>query len=100
MLAPFDLAKCKLVVDTIYELTKGGYEGKLGIDNHTATVSRLLQKRGILKREGTKRYPLYRWVANMAPTDVLYKNILRDYTELISPPEKKKEPQDVPPPYP
>lgn len=100
MLTPFDLSKCKLTVDTIYELTKGGYEGKLGIDNHTASVSRLLQKRGILKREGTKRYPVYKWVATMAPTELLYKNILSDYMELITPPEKKKPAEELPPPIP
>lgn len=93
----FDLAKCKLVVDTIYELTKDGYEGKLGIDNHTSAVSRLLQKRGILKRTGSSRYPRYKWVAGMAPTEVLYKNILADYQAMITPPERKKETDELPP---
>lgn len=100
MNGPFDLAKCKLVVDTIYELTKDGYEGKLGIDNHTSAVSRLLQKRGILKRTGSSRYPRYKWVATMPPTDVLYKNILSDYTDIIIQPERKKRPGELPPPVP
>ena len=100
MNGPFDLAKCKLVIDTIFELTKDGYQGKLGIDNHTSAVSRLLQKRGILKRTGSSRYPRYKWVAGMAPTEVLYKNILSDYQAMIIPPERKKETDELPPPIP
>ena len=97
MNTPFDLAKCKLVVDTIYELTKDGYKGKLGIDPHTSSISRLLQKRGILKRLGSCRFPDYRWIAEMAPTDVLYKNILSDYQEMIAPLVKKDKKEDLPP---
>lgn len=99
MNGPFDLAKCKLIVDTIYELTKDGYDGKLGIDNHTSAVSRLLQKRGILKRTGSFRFPCYKWVAAMSPTDVLYKNILSDYTDIIIQPERKKKSAELPPPF-
>ena len=76
--SPTTISKVKEVVDFIFEATVGGgYKG--GWTKYPArfrAIAAILKKRGILVREGNKRFPIQKWFnPSMTPTKNLYKSI-------------------------
>lgn len=77
---PRTLKVVKENIDFLYECTIG--EGtKGGFTKHstrTKKVLAILVKRGIITREGHYKEPIYRWVANSAPTKALYQSVAEE----------------------
>ena len=77
---PKTLKKVKEYVDFIYDSTLG--EGMKGSFTKQTTrimyIAAILVKRGVLKKEGHVRAPIYVWAASMAPTRALYESVAKE----------------------
>lgn len=82
------LAKIKEIVDFIYEQTskEGGYKGSFyPLGTRPSLVSRVMLNKGVLIKSGTTNKPIYSWNPKcMKPTELFYKNVLKEVREIES----------------